>query len=247
MQNKYRSACRRRWSRKWNKSGGERSFEWRCYCYKRRSERLLLFPSPLFSFLFFCYVSLSFCYSLSVFHLLFLFPFQYRPFHLALTVPLPCFKLPHLLSFLSLSAPLFSLFFFSQFLLFLSSYAGVDSSIYRAKGSGGVPNAALSLCMGSRAFLPCHSTGLGGQWACFTGTASLASHYEGACVLTEHVGRERGKKNYIGKKQKFHSSPAARLREEEGGTVSLKTTPFCSLCFFFTWNNVVLDKTRRFI
>jgi hypothetical protein len=41
------------------------------------------------------------------------------------------------------------------------------------------------------------------------------------------------------KKQKFLSSPAARLGEEGGGTVSLKTTLFCS--FFFNM------KQRRFI
>jgi hypothetical protein len=33
------------------------------------------------------------------------------------------------------------------------------------------------------------------------------------------------------KKQKFLSSPAARPGEEEGGTVSLKTTPFCYIFF----------------
>jgi hypothetical protein len=47
------------------------------------------------------------------------------------------------------------------------------------------------------------------------------------------------------KTKKIISSPAARLGEEEGGTVSLKTTSFCS--FFLTRNGVVLDKTRRFI
>jgi len=48
----------------------------------------------------------------------------------------------------------------------------------------------------------------------------------------KHAGRER-QEELKRKKQKFHSSPAARPGEEERGTVSLKTTLFCSFFFFF--------------
>jgi hypothetical protein len=52
------------WLRSWlmNRSSGRR-----CCCFKRWRERLLLYPCPLFSLLFFCYVSLFSCSSLSVF------------------------------------------------------------------------------------------------------------------------------------------------------------------------------------
>ena len=99
----------------------------------------------------------------------------------------PGFKLPLNLSFLSLfRSSLFSHFFFGSssrfvpllllyfrffsafFLLFLLFSVGVECGIYRAKGSGGVPTAALSLCVGSDANLPCHGAGLGSQraWVC---------------------------------------------------------------------------------
>jgi hypothetical protein len=55
----------------------------------------------------------------------------------------------------------------------------------------------------------------------------------------KHATRER-QEELKRKKQKFHSSPAARPREEERGTVSLKTTLFCS--FFFLKSM----KRRRF-
>jgi hypothetical protein len=188
---------------------------------------------PLFLLRFPFFLFLSICFSPPV-----PLPVSVSSLSLSSHSPSPLFQTSPS-SFLPLSIVSFISFFFSsQFLLFLSSCAGVDSSIYRAKGSGGVLIAALSLCMGSRAFLPCHGAGLGGQWAWFAGTASLASNYERACILTKYVGRERGWKNYIGKKQKFHSSPAARLGEE-GGTVLLKTKPFCSLSFFYM-------KRRRF-
>jgi hypothetical protein len=61
----------------------------------------------------------------------------------------------------------------------------------------------------------------GGQWVWFAGKTSLASHCEGECARGEEINE----------KHKFLSSPVARPREEEGGTVSLKTTSFCS--FFF--------------
>jgi hypothetical protein len=52
--------------------------------------------------------------------------------------------------------------------LFLLFSVGIECDIYRAKGSGGVPTAALSLCVGSDANLPCHGAGLGSQraWVC---------------------------------------------------------------------------------
>jgi len=121
MQNAIHSACRRNLCPKWSKKGGERKVtwrggggallvwllrwrccgggRWRCRCYKRRSERLLLFPSPSFSFLFCCYVYLSFCSSLSVFFY---------------SQTLPCFKLV----FLSLSLSLYRLLSFSFPLVF---------------------------------------------------------------------------------------------------------------------------------
>jgi len=43
----------------------------------------------------------------------------------------------------------------------------------------------------------------------------------------KHAKRER-QEELKRKKQKFHSSPAARPGEEERGTMSLKTTLFCS-------------------
>jgi len=77
--------------------------------------------SPLLLLCFHFFLFFSICF---FFHLPFLFLFQSRPSHLSLTVPLPCFKLPRLLSFFSLSSPLFSflsvfspLFFFSPFFL----------------------------------------------------------------------------------------------------------------------------------
>ena len=49
----------------------------------------------------------------------------------------------------------------------------------------------------------------------------------------KHVGRER-QEELKRKKQKFHSSLAARPGEEERGTLSLKTTLFCSFFFLFS-------------
>ena len=48
----------------------------------------------------------------------------------------------------------------------------------------------------------------------------------------KHAGRER-QEELKRKKQKFHSSLAARPGEEERGTVSLETTLFSSFFFFF--------------
>jgi hypothetical protein len=132
-------------------------------------------PLLLLCFPFFLFFSVCF-----FFHLPFLFLFQSRPSHFSLTVPLPCFKLPRLLFFFSLSSPLFSFlsvfsslfFFFSPSFFFMLALSG----IYRAKGSGGVPIAALSLCMGSGVFLPCHDAGLSGQWVWIVGHDPRGSH-----------------------------------------------------------------------
>jgi hypothetical protein len=51
----------------------------------------------------------------------------------------------------------------------------------------------------------------------------------------KHARRER-QEELKRKKQKFHSSPAACPGEEERGTMSFKTTPFCSLLFFLKKN-----------
>jgi hypothetical protein len=68
------------------------------------------------------------------------------------------------------------------------------------------------------------------------GTSLLVSHHKGACVglwfWQKHAGRERQEELKRKKKQKLQSSPAARPWEE-GGTMSLKMTLFCSLLFFF--------------
>jgi len=88
--------------------------------------------------------------------------------------------------------------------------------------------------MGSRALLLCHGAGLVGQWAWLAGCGSPCFSSRGGVglrVLVEHAAGERQEELKKKKKQKFLSSPAARPGEEEGGTVSLKTTPFCS--FFF--------------
>jgi len=130
-----------------------------CCCFKRWKERLLLFPSPLvcrFSFFSFIVKCFPFCTPCSPVY------FFSNP---------PMFQ-TRLLSSLSLSLSLSlsaaflffsSHFLFVPFLFFVLLLSGVESSIYRAKGSEGVPIAALSLCMGSGAFLPCHDAELGGQ------------------------------------------------------------------------------------
>jgi hypothetical protein len=120
---------------------------------------------------------------------------------------------------------LFSFLFFSPSFFFMLALSG----IYRAKGSGGVPIAALSLCMGSGVFLPCHDAGLSGQWVWIVGHDPRGSHQWGG-VST------RGRNKW--ERQKFLSSFAAHLGEEGGGTLSLKTTLFCSFFFYM--------KRRRF-
>ena len=94
-----------------------------CYCFKQRRERLLLFPSPPFPFLSFCFSVVS----------------LYPP-GLFLNF-LPCFKLflPltifWFLSFYSLHPFPFGSFF-PFFGSFSSPVTGVKSSIYWVKGAG---------------------------------------------------------------------------------------------------------------
>jgi len=117
-------------------------FKQRCNCFKRWRKRLLLFPSPLFSFLFFYYVSFSFCSCLDVFFSnlvplpvsVSFFLNSHGPSPLSLTVPLGMFSLlfssfsfssnPHSPFPLSLSPPClrlspFSFLFFSIPFLFV--------------------------------------------------------------------------------------------------------------------------------
>jgi len=113
-------------------------FKQRCNCFKRWRKRLLLFPSPLFSFLFFYYVSFSICSCLDVFFSnlvplpvsVSFFLNSHGPSPLSLTVPLGMFSLlfgsfsfssnPHSPFPLSLS-PLFTAFpIFFPFCSFLS-------------------------------------------------------------------------------------------------------------------------------
>jgi hypothetical protein len=58
----------------------------------------------------------------------------------------------------------------------------------------------------------------------------------------KHAKRER-QEELKRKKQKFHSSPDARPGEEERGTMSLKTTLFCS--FFFEKHKTTSFWTKR--
>jgi len=76
------------------------SQQW-CYCFKRRRDRLLLLPSPLFPFLFFCFSVVS-LYPLGLF-------FNFLP-HFKLFLPLPMFRF---LSFYSLCPLPFGSFFSS--------------------------------------------------------------------------------------------------------------------------------------
>jgi len=158
----------------------------RCCCFKQRRERFLLFPSPLV-FLFF----------LSSFVFQWFIPLYSR--FIFLLNSLPYFKLPRNLSFLSLFRFL-SFSILSVLLLFWSlsfSFlfllcAGVESHIYKAKGSGGV----LIAMRGERHQLALprrrarQPMGVGLQ-----GTSLLVSHHKGACVglwfWQKHAGRER--------------------------------------------------------
>ena len=66
----------------------------------------------------------------------------------------------------------------------------------------------------------------------FVGAALLASHYEGGVRFDRASGEGERQEELKKKKLKFLSSSAARPGEEERGTLSLKTTLFCSLFFF---------------
>ena len=214
-----RSACKRSLRRKWSKSGGERRVTWRggggallfwllhwrcCGGGQRRCRgSRTAAPSSGETRLF---TPLVFRFAFSSFVVKRL-PFLHSLF-IFLCNSLPCFKLLRVLSFL----------------------VGVECGIYRAKESGGVPIATLLLRMGSGAFLPYHDAGWGSQWVWiawrnFTGF----SLWGGVCF--DRARREGERQAELKKKQKFLSSPAARLGAEGGGTVSLKTTLFCS--FFF--------------
>jgi len=118
----------------------------RCCCFKRRRERLLLFY-------------LFFSQTLSCFKLVF--------FPLSLSL-----SLSRLLSFSFPSISFSFLYVFFSFLcVFPPPVTGLESSIYRVKGRGGIPIAALSLHMGRGAFLPCYDAEGGGQWVWFAETA----------------------------------------------------------------------------
>jgi len=134
--------------------------------------------------------------------------------------------------FPSFLSPVSFLFLLLLFFLLLST--GIESGIYRAKGSGGVPITALSLRMGSGVFLLCHGARRGGQWVWFAGHGFSGFSSRGGMglwVLAKHAGREREARRSKEEKTKIISSPAARRGEEGGETVSLKTTLFCSLFF----------------
>jgi len=100
---------------------------------------------------------------------------SHSPSPLSLTVPLPCFQLPHFLSFFFFQSLSFSFFSFSSL---RSLFFSLSSSCVLALGGiygqreRGVPIAALLLRMGSRALLPCHGVGLAGQWAWLAGRGS---------------------------------------------------------------------------
>jgi len=78
--------------------------------------------------------------------------------------------------------------------------------------------------------LPCHSTGLAGQWVGLAWRGSLGfsiMRVHGGAVLAG-MWREREVKN-----KTFLSSPAARSGEEERGTVSFKTTLFWYYYYYY--------------
>jgi len=174
-------------------------------------------------------------------------------------VPLP--YLSQSLSFISHSpSPLFPaspfsfFFFFQSFSFSFFSFSSLRSLFFSLSSScvlalggiygqrqQGVPIAALLLRMGSRALLPCHGVGLAGQWAWLAGRGSPGLSSWGCVGLRVWQSTRGGRWAWRIKEEKnkkFLSSPAARPGEEEGGTMLLKTTPFCS--FFFNM------KRRRF-
>jgi len=220
---------RRRLSWKWSKSGGERRVtwhrgggallvwllrwrccsegRWQCHCLRTTAPssgetRLFTLLGVSFCFLFFC------CQTSSLF---------YTPCFFFLN-SLPYFKLPCVLYFLSLSHLLLLLHLF-PFFIFLLHYASLESNIYRAKGSGGVLIAALSLRMGSGAFLPC-GAGRGDQRAPLAWHGLWVSHYEGALgfgCLAEHAGRERERQEELKKKKQKLYLPLLHVQGKKKG------------------------------
>jgi len=95
----------------------------RCCYFKRRRERFLLFPSPLV-FCFFSFSSFVVKWFLPLYSLFIFF-----------SNSLLCFKLPHILSFLSLFCFL-SFYSLRPLFLFRPLFVLALGGIYRAKGAG---------------------------------------------------------------------------------------------------------------
>jgi len=205
----------------WLMDGGSK--QRRC-CFKRRRERVFLFPSPLvFSFFFLCFVyqqsplSSRFC-----FVFVSKFPSQFQAFP---SFPLFRFLSLSVRSLLSSVCSVFSCvsFFSSAFFLFSPSFSfflhvGV-ASIYRAKGAG-----LIILAHGEQGSAGRLASGRG-----WLGATPLVSHHQRAWGFEswQSTREERDATKLKKKKTKpFLSSPATRPGEEERGTMSFKTTPF---------------------
>jgi len=84
--------------------------------------------------------------------------------------------------------------------------------------------------MGSMALLPCHSTGLAGQWA-WLARRGAPDFSPSRCLGFRVFCRAHGLQELMMKEEENSPpSPAACPGEGERRTVSLKTTPFY---FFF--------------
>ena len=199
----------------------------RC-CLKRRREGFFLFPSPLFPSLFFFFFGfLSPCFPFFRFSLL---PLPFLSLSVFFRSPplssvLLVFFSPRLFSspFLYFGSSLFRFVLFSAFL----------GSIYRAKGVaffswGAAGWSAIGRdCQGSAPL-----GFLAGAWS--------------ASVFGRWAPGERGTGKKFKQKPLFPFFPAAMFGgEEERGTVSFKTTPFCSFSFFFLFFFECM-KRRRF-
>jgi len=176
---------------------------------------------------------------------------SHSPSPLSLTVPLPCFQLPHFLSFFFFQSLSFSFFSFSSL---RSLFFSLSSSCVLALGGiygqreRGVPIAALLLRMGSRALLPCHGVGLAGQWAWLAGRGSPGLSSWGCVGLRVWQSTRGGRWAWRIKEEKNKSFflPLLRVQGKK------KAEQCCSkrhrsALFFLTWNDVVLDKMHRFI
>jgi len=89
--------------------------------------------------------------------------------------------------------------------------------------------------MRSKAFLPCHDAGRGDQRARFAGHVFAGFLLWGGVKLWM-FGRARGEREAGRSKEEKNknlSSPVARPGEEGGGTMSFKTTLFCSFFLFY--------------